>query len=105
MTPGPHPGGNYAHSAVAVAPLPLCRALQPAAAPNAGFMQQLAALDEQLHGSCSLEGVPMMRRGKPQPRTCPVCHQDVGVSAASLALHMRSRHGSEPGSMQQDQQP
>lgn len=69
---------------------------QPAASPNAGFMRQLIALDQRLHGACSLAGVPL-RRGKPHARVCEVCRQQVGVSDASLALHLRLKHGSSAG--------
>jgi hypothetical protein len=57
-------------------------------------MAQLLALDKQLHGSCSMPSAPL-RRGKPRARACPLCQQQVGVSEASLALHMKTKHGGQ----------
>ena len=32
---------------------------------------------------------------KPEPRMCPVCGENVGISWQSLAVHVRSKHGLE----------
>ena len=35
------------------------------------------------------------KRTKPEPRICPVCRENVGVSRQSLAVHVRTKHGLE----------
>lgn len=35
------------------------------------------------------------KRTKPEPRICPVCSENVGVSRQSLAMHVRTKHGLE----------
>jgi hypothetical protein len=72
---------------------PKSRAVRPAAAPNPGFMAALLELEVALRGASSLgPGDLLGKRGKPAPRMCPLCGDAVGVSASSLAVHLRSRH-------------
>lgn len=33
-----------------------------------------------------------VKRTKPEPRVCPVCSEKVGISAQSLALHVKKAH-------------
>ncbi len=33
------------------------------------------------------------KKTKPEPRMCPVCSENVGVSWQSLAVHVRTKHG------------
>lgn len=35
------------------------------------------------------------KRTKPEPRICPVCSENVGISRQSLAVHVRAKHGAE----------
>lgn len=35
------------------------------------------------------------KRTKPEPRICPVCSENVGISRQSLAVHVRTKHGPE----------
>lgn len=72
-----------------------CRRCRPIACPNAGFMAKLVELDVQLHGRASLRAEDAalgLKRGKPEPRVCPVCSAKVGVSTASLMVHMKAKH-------------
>ncbi|KAL3152607.1 hypothetical protein ABBQ32_001625 [Trebouxia sp. C0010 RCD-2024] len=61
---------------------------RPCASPNAGFMTQLLTLEEKLHGKKTVK----VKRTKPDPRVCSICHGVVGVSAASLSVHMKKQH-------------
>ena len=40
------------------------------------------------HQSAALQ----VKRTKPDPQVCSVCHEVVGVSAASLSVHMKKQH-------------
>ena len=33
-----------------------------------------------------------VKRTKPDPRVCSICHEVVGVSAASLSVHIKKQH-------------
>lgn len=33
------------------------------------------------------------KKTKPEPRMCPVCGENVGISLQSLAVHVRIKHG------------
>jgi hypothetical protein len=52
-------------------------------------MAQLLDLDQRLHGAKTVKA----KKPKPEPRVCPICHEKVGVSAASLDVHFKHRHG------------
>lgn len=65
----------------------------PRAAPNAGYLVQLARLDAQLFGASSLK----VKKSKPELKSCPVCHDKVGVSYESLRLHIRLKHPTSRG--------
>jgi len=60
----------------------------PKAAPNAGYLAQLARLDAQLYGYSTFK----VKKSKPELKCCPVCHDKVGVSLESLRLHVRLKH-------------
>ncbi|DBA96975.1 TPA: hypothetical protein ACH3X1_001299 [Trebouxia sp. C0004] len=61
---------------------------RPCASPNAGFMTQLLKLEQKLHGKKTVK----VKRTKPDPRVCSICHEVVGVSAASLSVHVKKQH-------------
>ena len=47
---------------------------------------------------CMLTGILHLlqyKSTKPEPRMCPVCGENVGISWQSLAVHVRSKHGPE----------
>ncbi|KAL6785276.1 hypothetical protein ACKKBG_A03170 [Auxenochlorella protothecoides x Auxenochlorella symbiontica] len=62
--------------------------LRPEAAPNAGYMAALLRLEEQLFGKQTVKG----RKPKPGLKTCPECGQKVGLSQASVTVHLRRAH-------------
>lgn len=55
-------------------------------------MAQLMRLDEQLHGTCSIQPSDMPR-AKPEPRICSICGTAAGISYASLVQHTKAKHG------------
>jgi predicted protein tyrosine phosphatase len=71
--------------------LELMRAAHPPAAPNRGYMAALGALEEELFGETTVPP-DRVRRTKPEPRACPECGAVVGLSAESVAVHMRLKH-------------
>eukprot|EP00891_Asterochloris_glomerata_P005711 jgi/Astpho2/5711/e_gw1.00079.125.1_t len=68
--------------------LQLVQKARPSANPNAGFMTQLLRLEQKLHGRKTVK----VKRTKPEPQVCSVCGDIVGISAASLSVHMRKQH-------------
>lgn len=56
-----------------------------AASPNAGFAAALSDLEEDLHGCRTVK----VKSSKPEPRVCPHCDQVVGISTASLQIHLK----------------
>eukprot|EP00775_Hariotina_reticulata_P011736 gene11736-11881_t len=72
------------------------RSVRPAACPNAGFMNQLMLLDQQLHGVNSMAeaaAAGLLARAKPEARVCSICGAAVGLSYASLLQHTKRKHG------------
>ncbi|KXZ56110.1 hypothetical protein GPECTOR_2g992 [Gonium pectorale] len=63
---------------------------RPVACPNAGFMARLLAFERELFGDNSY--IPPVKKAKPEPVMCPVCGAAVGISSASLAVHMKRAH-------------
>ena len=49
----------------------------------------------ELQHADSHSGVLQYKRTKPEPRICPVCSENVGISKQSLAVHLRTKHGPE----------
>ncbi|GFH05687.1 uncharacterized protein HaLaN_00186, partial [Haematococcus lacustris] len=90
--------------------LALVRDRRPEACPNAGFSAALIAHERSVRGGVSsVEGPAASgpaaataqkvlggKRGKPEAARCTVCGQEVGISAASLRLHMRTKHPAHP---------
>ncbi len=61
---------------------------RPQAAPNAGYLQQLSALEAQLFGTQTVK----VKKTKPAPRKCPECGDTIGLSAESVRVHLRLKH-------------
>ncbi|KAL4432560.1 hypothetical protein ABPG77_000497 [Micractinium sp. CCAP 211/92] len=68
------------------------RRMRPEAAPNAGYLAALLRLEEGLFGRQTVK----MKKTKPEPRSCPVCGDKVGLSADSVRVHLRLKH---PGAL------
>ncbi|KAL4436854.1 hypothetical protein ABPG75_003993 [Micractinium tetrahymenae] len=64
------------------------RRMRPEAAPNAGYLAALLRLEEGLFGRQTVK----MKKTKPEPRSCPVCGEKVGLSADSVRVHLRLKH-------------
>lgn len=75
------------------------RSSRPVACPNAGFMARLLSYERQLYGSNSYVPPQQLKKAKPEPVTCPVCGQAVGISSASLAVHMKRAHPPPEGAV------
>jgi predicted protein tyrosine phosphatase len=63
---------------------------RPQAAPNAGYLQQLSALEAELFGTQTVK----VKKTKPAPRKCPECGDTIGLSAESVKVHLRLKHPS-----------
>jgi predicted protein tyrosine phosphatase len=80
---------------------PLRRALEllqerrPEAAPNAGYMQQLAELEGELFGTQTVK----VKKTKPEPKRCPECGEKIGLSAESVRVHIRLKHPSKAAAL------
>jgi len=44
-------------------------------------------------------GRRQVKRTKPEPRACPLCHAVAGVSHQSLLVHMRTKHAGAPAAL------
>ncbi len=64
---------------------------RPQAAPNAGYLQQLSALEAELFGTQTVK----VKKTKPAPRKCPECGDTIGLSAESVRVHLRLKHPSK----------
>ena len=64
---------------------------RPQAAPNAGYLQQLSALEAQLLGTQTMK----VKKTKPEPKKCPECGHCIGLSAESVRLHIKLKHHSK----------
>jgi atypical dual specificity phosphatase len=64
---------------------------RPQAAPNAGYLQQLSALEAELFGTQTVK----IKKTKPAPRKCPECGDVIGLSAESVRVHLRLKHPSK----------
>lgn len=64
---------------------------RPEARPNAGFWKQLLEIEMKTLGwqSATPQG---LARGKPKGYACEICGQVAGLSASSLATHMKVKH-------------
>ena len=61
---------------------------RPQAAPNAGYLQQLAALEAKLFGTQTVK----VKKTKPEPKCCPECGDRIGLSMDSVRVHLRLKH-------------
>merc|ERR1712217_445536 len=61
------------------------------ARPNAGFWKQLLQLEFSVLGTNS-KASTHLPKGKPKGYTCEVCGEMVGLTAGSLAAHMKQKH-------------
>ncbi|PSC74445.1 MAP kinase phosphatase with leucine-rich repeats 3 [Micractinium conductrix] len=68
--------------------LQFLRRARPEAEPNAGYLAALLRLEEELFGRQTVK----MKKTKPEPRSCPVCSERVGLSADSVRVHLRLKH-------------
>lgn len=64
---------------------------RPQAAPNAGYLQQLSALEAELLGTQTLK----VKKTKPEPKKCPECGHSIGLSAESVRVHIKLKHPSK----------
>ncbi|GIM08174.1 hypothetical protein Vretimale_12277 [Volvox reticuliferus] len=64
---------------------------RPVACPNAGFMSKLLLYERDLFGDNSYIS-QQLKKAKPEPVMCPVCGAAVGISSASLAVHIKRAH-------------
>merc|ERR1712007_257290 len=70
------------------------KAKRPVARPNAGFLQQLLALELASRGSNSLT-LDELPKGKPKGFICDLCGQSVGLTEDALVAHKKSKHAEE----------
>jgi len=61
---------------------------RPQAAPNAGYMAALIALEDELFGTQTVK----VKKTKPEPKKCPECGDKVGLSVESVWVHLKLKH-------------
>ncbi|CAG9460424.1 unnamed protein product [Pedinophyceae sp. YPF-701] len=65
------------------------QAAKPDVRPNSGFMKQLVGLEEAIYGKASMS---VKGSKKPTMKACPLCGEAVGISDASVKVHIKRAH-------------